>query len=631
MNVSVEGRVAIGLGTIALGLGLYAAVLEPHQVSSETVAFRKGRMFDDVSPREATRIDVDVGGVSMSVARTTSGWEGKNAIDPARVDAIVNMIDRTVPVRAVDRGKLGLVRARYTFSFASRTHVLSVGGEADVPVGGAYVSVGERTMVVSRDTALLLLQSPLDLLDTNLWAVEPTDIRTLSVGRGAVTKKFEYHGGALFSPEGTRITRKEVDDIFGHLLRLRVERFLPPETTQATSLSVTLQTKTGPRAIEIGGSCGSGSPDRVARVGDRYACVAGALASAAESIFEERPDLALFSVHRDEVERVTLRGHGSVFEAARKESGFHLIAPVDKMLLPDESEALERWLDRVLGMSATSAPARAEVPKREIELTVKGVDGFEERVLFGNLRAYRMLDGYELPISADAAGLFLSHELPSEPHWLVPRDAELRRVVIKCSRVEYEWAKKEGRWLLAMPSGLSGFLSRWNDTLAKVLAAKRGDLVPTPKGGPTCLLRFDGTTVSFFRLEGGRVVALQGGLAFELSATLLDSVERDFVDPVCMLGDQTSEVQNARVSGREMKLASVDLLAVLETVRVERVGPPPNFAKALAEWGDDVTVGENRSDGRILARCGNQPVTFSVDAMALRRALGLTANAQTDR
>ena len=237
MNLSPEARIAIALGTIALGLGLYVAVLEPRSVSSDVENSRKGRLFSEVSPHEVKKIDIDVDGVAMQLDRTSSGWSSKETIDPACVDKLVNIIDKEVPVRLVEASELGRIRARYKLSFASRSHVLSVGRETDVPMGGAYVTLDDRAMVVSRALALVLLQSPLTLLDTTIWKLAPSALVSLSVGSGSSTRRFVLRDGGLIASDGARVSRKAVDNLFSLLLSLRVERFLAPNVIRETPFS----------------------------------------------------------------------------------------------------------------------------------------------------------------------------------------------------------------------------------------------------------------------------------------------------------------------------------------------------------------------------------------------------------
>ncbi len=635
--LSTEARVAIGLGTLALGLGLYAAVLEPRRVSSDVAVARKGRVFDAISPHEVKKLDVVVGGLAMSLERTQQGWRGQEPIDAARVDAVVSLLDRAVALRTVDVATVGTIRGTYRFAFPSRTSLLTVGAATEVPPGGAYVRVDERAMVVSRDVAQVLLQSPLELLETVVWKHEPSELRSITIGE----RRFDYRGGVLFSPEGARVSRKKVDDLFSLVLTLRVQRWLPPGTILDAPVVVALGAPSIP-TFALGGACPEGGPGRAAYFsGGRYGCVPDALATAVRAVAEAGADDALFSVRRDEVERVTLRARGHVFEVARKERGFHLIQPKSRELSTDEVDALERWLDKVLATSGE--PSAAAPPRSESELTVKSVDGVEERVLLDARAAYRTVDGWMLAVAPRALSFAMASDLPSDPRWLLPRDLEskLSRVEIKCSAIGYEWAAAGDKWSLASHPALRGFGSRWDDAQQALRRAKRGDDAPMPKGRALCVLRLNGVTaISLFVGKDGRAVAVVEGSAFEVPQPLVEALARDFIDPGCLLGDREREVQtvsldfpmsrdpSARAQRSQAQLSMGDLLGIVEGARVAQIGPVDRRSRPFAEWGDEVVVGPRTEHGRMFARCGSQPVTFSIDEAALKRALGLFKNAQ---
>jgi hypothetical protein len=582
-----------------------------------------------------------VGGVAMSLDRTAQGWASTELIDTSRVDAIVSLLDRAVPLRTVDAATVGGVRATYRLTFPSRTSVLTVGSETEVPQGGAYVRVDDRAMVVPRAIAEMLLQSPLELLETTVWAIAAPDLRAVTIGAVASERRFVHRDGALFSPAGARVSRKRVDELFSLLLTLQVQRWLPHGTALDAPLRVSLEAADGPMALSLGGACPEGEPGRVARFSrGRYACVADALARAVAAVAEAPADGALFSVRRDEIERVTWQAHDRVFEAARREGGFRLIRPEGRALLADEAEALDRWLDKMLAVSGE--PLVAPPPKSESELIVKRVDGGEERVLLGDRSAYRAVDGRTLVLPTGQLSFTEGNGLPSEPRWLLPRalESKLSRVRIKCSDIVYEWAAFAGAWSLVSPPALRGFVSRWDETLAALRTAKRGDETSLPRERPLCEIRLNSESFLLFVRKDGRAVASTASSAFEAPKRLVEVVARDFVDPGCLLGDRDRELQPATVytaqpspPGRgsvqptQAQLAMGDLLAIAEGARVARVGPPGLGGRPLAEWGAKVVVGARADHGRLFARCGNQPVSFSIDEVAFLRALGLSKDA----
>jgi hypothetical protein len=579
----------------------------------------------------------------MSLERVGQGWRSSQPIDAARVDGIVMLLDRAVALRTVDPARVGRARATYSLGFSRRTSSLTVGDETDVPPGGAYVRLDDRAMVVSREVAQALLQSPLELLETVVWGVAASDLTALTIGVEPSERRLVHRNFTLLSHDGARVSRKKVDKLFSLLLTLRVQHWLPPRTTLDAPLRVAMDTADGPRVMWLGGPCPDGMAGHIARFdGERYACVAGALAPAVRAVAEAPADDALFSMRRDEVERVTLRAPGRVFDAARREGRFRLIEPEGRALSTDEAEALERWLDKLLGVAGVPslAASTAASPSRVSELTVKAVDGLEERVFLDARSAHRVVDGRTLAVAPGALDVALDNRLPSEPRWLLPRAlaSALSRVWLKCSAIRYEWAAAGDRWSLVSPPALRGFVSRWEATLEVLRAAKRGDEMAAPTGRPVCTLRLNSeAAISFTIGNGGRSVALVGGKAFEVPRSLVDALDRDFIDPGCLLGDRDRELQTVRLGqlagtkgGRPLSPAQIamgDLLAIVEGARVARLGPVEPARGWLAQWGDQVVVGSRTDHGRLFARCGNQPVTFSIDAAAFKGAIGLSEDA----
>jgi hypothetical protein len=468
----------------AVGVGVWAYVDAPRLTETER-KMRPSSVFNPWRREDLTRIEIHRGGETIVFERDKTagevGWRMTSPrperSDPAAVDRLVGALEFASIVRKVESGATGFDPPRATgkLTMGEVTHTFQLGGPAPTPEGASYFRVGDRSIVVSRElTTQLLLPSDsyrertvVPYLSIELSRMEVTN----AAGRWAIERADEI--GFRLAGSNLRASRERLDKVWSALADMRAESFLPDEAgapaVAKPAVRVVMTPKEGEKPegeLVVGDAC-PGRTDGVVVVRTKptrvTACAPKVVLDGLSLSHDTLVDTRLVQAHADEIAGLELRASpsGEVLDLARRGSGWHQRAPMDRDLTKEESDAANELAAAIVRIEGRAGPSRGPLGALSGRVRVERADGVEEVVDVAvpvegrdQVRATRRFDGAEIAIDRAAwrtlqprASTLRSREI--WPQALASRPA--RRVLLECAGKRQEAVIRSGVWALLQP------------------------------------------------------------------------------------------------------------------------------------------------------------------------------------
>lgn len=328
-------------------------------------AQRAHNVFPAFRREDITRIELVHGTEDIVLERdvgdgSDSTWLMKSPLvakaDPSTVDNLVGVLDFASIVRTLKPGDgagFEAPRARGTLSMGVVTYHFDLGGPAPTPEGAAYLRLdGKSVFVVSRDFATELMKSADTYRERTIVPYLSIVLSRLEVMGPNQTVRMDRIDDLSFrlADNGPRVSRDGIDKIWRALAEMRAESFMSiadAEKAMGTprfTLVMTPKDKGLPKGeLLVGGDCPGQIADLVVIRRSPTPVAACAPKGVLEGLGTTRDELVdkhVFFARKDEVEELRLEASpsGAVLEIARKGSGWHQRAPIDRDLVGDEVE-----------------------------------------------------------------------------------------------------------------------------------------------------------------------------------------------------------------------------------------------------------------------------------------------------
>jgi hypothetical protein len=483
------------LTSIALAIAAAVAVgyawVDRESVSESEKKQREGAVFVGWRREAITRVVIEhEGGERIVLERTpddaggSDWWMREPFAERAEADAadkLVAAMEFATVVRAVDptlkAPGLDAPRAKGTVVMGGLVHTFALGADAPTPAGAAYAKAEDgRTVVVSKDFVAAAMQRADVYRSRRIVPYLSVELARLEVKTESASFVIDRADDVSFklAPSGLRASRSKLDQVWSAFVEMRAESFLPDakgEALTATPKATVTMTPASPSMprgeIRLGGECENEGVVAMRTAPTKLAtCVPrGALAGLAVSD-AALVDTRLFAAHDDEIAELrieALGAGGAAIELARKESGWHERAPVDRDLAGDEAEAASALVSAVAAAEGAD-PAKSDAPfEAKGRVTVHRADKDAVEVVEisapdaqGDVVARRTFDGARLHVGAAVARKLMPRgvALRGREVW-TPRieGAPARAIESKCGDVDQRVEKQGDRWVMVKPAG----------------------------------------------------------------------------------------------------------------------------------------------------------------------------------
>ncbi len=501
---------------VALGVWLW---LDRDRVSEGERKRRENNVFVAWRRDELTQVTiVDSAGETLVLVRDAAPadkrGEGKEGLwrmtspreeraDPVAVERLLTALEfATVARKATDTSSLGLDKPRLTGSvrMGRLETKFALGASSPRPEGSSYFAVdAEPPIVVSRELVTTLLAPPDTYRNRTVVPYLATELSKVEVKRdqgGFVLDRIDDHSFRV-AETGLLASRAGVDRLWASLAEMRAEAF-PKEVdvdrlTAHPTATITLTPKDSskpPAELVIGEACPGHPADVVVlrRAPSRVAACApkdvatGMLATAASLA-----DKHVFTLRMDEIEELRLEQFkpsvadpharpASSLELARKGSGFHARAPVDRDLSQREADAASELVTRIAASEATTvtkgggsfvATGRALVRAGEREEVVE----IGARRRDGGATLRRVIDDARLDVDASVVRRLSPRETSMRARSILEGEPPHRRVTrigLRCGSDQELVDRGEG-FRLVSPAGYDadGSISQLVDAVTR--------------------------------------------------------------------------------------------------------------------------------------------------------------------
>ncbi len=501
------------LSALAIVGSVYVFVVDRGSVTTHEAEQRKKNIFGSWRADEISEVTIEHGSKSGKSAKLSrgaanalgqTGWDlsfGKDrfSAEEQQVDQLLGTLEfatyeRVVAAGSVEPAALGLdtPRLRISVTASGRKTVLTLGGNASTPPGAVFAEVtngsDKALYVVTKELAEVLDADPEQLRARRLVPYSAADVARFEF----VAPEYTYHlehvktdrdqmilGGPT-KDANKRVSRRVMDELLTTLGRLDAASFLPDDVADKVSkptITITFVPKdsTKPRGVlAVGGSCPD-KPEHVVAILREPSRISACLTQATADELTKSPDVmvdrGVFVARIDEVQEVVFKSGDKRLELARKGTGFHQRAPVDREVDGGAGRVL---LEALLGLRATDVIVDADraalgldKPRGTIRLAsllpARDEDGGDnERVEDvvvgepkGDLVAVSRADGavLQLPVTA-LRDLFPSDlSLRSLTVIDMPETAVRALRVEQADRVQRIERTTEGGWKLTEPAG----------------------------------------------------------------------------------------------------------------------------------------------------------------------------------
>ncbi|MEO6418344.1 MAG: DUF4340 domain-containing protein, partial [Polyangiaceae bacterium] len=347
--------------------------------------------------------------------------------DPSTVDNLVGVLDFASIVRTLKPGDgagFEAPRAKGTISMGAVTYRFDLGGPAPTPEGAAYLRLdGQSVFVVPRDFATELMKPADTYRERTIVPYLSIMLSRLEVTGPTQTVRMDRVDDLSFrlADNGPRVSRDGIDKIWRALAEMRADSFLSladAEKAMGTprfTLVMTPKDTSLPKGeLLVGGECPGQIADLVVirrSPNPVAACAPKGVLEGLGTTRDELVDKHIFFARKDEIEELRLEASpiGAVLEIARKGSGWHQRAPVDRDLVGDEVEMANALVASLAHAEGTDLKAGAPVPARLRASVTRAESHLVETVEIGadagdgHRVARRLDDGSTFVIPADIA------------------------------------------------------------------------------------------------------------------------------------------------------------------------------------------------------------------------------------
>ena len=553
---------SLALVALAAATAAYAYFVDRGAVSDSDREGRRTDVFPSFRVADVTRLEVDHAGEPLVLERDadaggaatwTMASPRREPADPAAVDMLLRELElarRLREVGANDAAGLDAPRASGTIKVGTLTYRFALGADAPRPEGAAYMRIdGEGTFVIGRSLKVQLLRGADAYRQRTLLAYGASGIARLEV-RPASGESFALEreaAGFRLAGRGLRASRASVDRLMTALANGRVETFIDDAAADRATASPAFTIAVTPREagkdrveLRVGGPC-PGQPEDVVLVRTAptrvSACAGRALVEALEATTgADLVDTSPFFAHADEMEELRVEPvgrEGPRVDAARRGTGWHERAPVDRDLTSDETDsanALALALAEARGTDVHRAAADEHFEPRARVTVVRTGGGATEAVELGpagpdgTALVRRADDGALLRVTRAVARRFTPHPVALRARSLWPTPFDAGSVVAledTCGPTAQRIELRDHTWVLRTPAGLPADAVSVADLVGTVAHAKADAwLAEADDGG----FGFDGAGACTVTLTldanagspadaGGRRVAIAFGAA----------------------------------------------------------------------------------------------------------------------
>ena len=500
------GTVVLVVLALALGVWLW---LDRDRISEGERKRRENSAFVVWRRDELTRISVAHEGESIVLERdrpaagkpSNEGKEGQwrltspreERADPVAVERLLTTLEFATAARKAsgDGATLGLEspRASGVVRMGGLEVPFALGGPSPRPEGSSYFRVGdEAPIVVSKEVADALLAPADTYRDRTVVPYLATELARIEVRHadgGFALARIDDHSLRI-EESGILASRAGVEKLWSALAEMRAEAFPKDADAERLTAHPVVTVKLFPKdaakpaaELVVGEACPGHPADVVVlrKTPNRVAACApqdivGFLSSDAAALVEKHP----FTLRMDEIEELRLERSGSEpFEIARKGTGFHQRAPVDRQVPEADADAATELLTRIgiseartvtrgAGAAFTSA-GRAVVRSGEREEVVEvGAPGADGRA---TLR--RLLDGALLEVDASVYRRLVPRRTTLMPRTILEHETRrVSRVLLRCG-VDQELVDRGEGFRLVAPAGYEtdGAIVQLVDALTK--------------------------------------------------------------------------------------------------------------------------------------------------------------------
>jgi hypothetical protein len=376
------GTIVLVVLALALGLWLWLdrdRITEGERKSRENSAFVVWRRD------ELTRVSIAHEGETIVLERdrpasspgkpSNEGKEGtwrltsprEERADAVAVDRLLTSLELATAIRRASGGAgLGFdaPRATGTVRMGGLEVPFALGGPSPRPEGSSYLRVGDETpVVVSKEVTDVLLAPSDTYRDRTVVPYLATDLQRVEVAHptgGFALARIDDQSFRI-EQSGLLASRAGVDKVWAALAEMRAEAFPKDADAErltahpAVTLKLVPRDAAKPAAELVIGSTSEPCPGHptdvvvLRKTPTRVAACApqdivGFLTGDAASLVDKHP----FTLRVDEIEEVRLEHTGSeAIELARKGTGYHQRAPLDRELPEPEAEAATELLTRI--------------------------------------------------------------------------------------------------------------------------------------------------------------------------------------------------------------------------------------------------------------------------------------------
>lgn len=482
------GTIVLVVLALALGVWLW---LDRDRVTEGERKRRENSAFVVWRRDELTRVSIAHDGESIVLERdlpakgkpSNEGKEGQwrltspraERADPVAVERLLTTLEFAAVIRKASEGSsLGLDAPRVTG--AVRMGGLEVafvlGAASPRPEGSSYFRAGdEPPIVVSKEVTDALLAPSDTYRDRTVVPYLATELARFEVkheGGGFALVRIDDHSFRIEEP-GILASRSGVEKLWAALAEMRAEAF--PKDADAERLTahpvvtVKLFPKDAakpPAELVVGEACPGQPADVVVlrKAPHRVAACAPQdivkfLSASAADLADKHP----FTLRMDEIEELRLEHAGAQpIDLARKGTGFHQRAPVDRELPEPEADAATTLLTRI-AISEARTVTRGGGPFTSTGRAVVHSGEREEVVEIGtpapdnHVTLRRLLDGALLDVDASVHRRLVPRGTTLRPRALLEHETRRpTRVLLKCG-VEQELVDRGEGFRLVAPAG----------------------------------------------------------------------------------------------------------------------------------------------------------------------------------
>ncbi len=499
------------LTAVAACVGLYVFVIDRGSITTQDFEQRKRNLFPAWRVDDITAITIERSGKTTTLARRAADangqrfWDitlpdGKFSAEQQQVDQLLGTLEFGTYERRVEPGSvdanttgLDLPRLRVSVTMGERSMVLTLGASASSPAGAVFAEVktgaGTNLYVINKELAAVLDNDPSLLRARRLVPYTTTEITRFEIASTIGNYTLERTGtngddmrlGGSTADAKNRVARRPLDEFVATLGRTDAASFLSDDVAdKASSPAVTLtffpKDASRPRGVlVVGGACPD-NPDQVVAIQREpariSACITKEVADGLSRSSDSFADKGLFLAAVDEVEEITFVNGDKRIELARKGTGFHQRAPVDRDI---ESSAGRTMLETLFALRASKVIPDADrkllgldKPAGSIRVTsllpARGEDGGDdervEEIFVGATRdeevaVARGHDGAVLMLPASAVRDLFPDDIALRSLTVIdaPETAVRALRIEQGDRVQRIERTKEGGWKLTEPSG----------------------------------------------------------------------------------------------------------------------------------------------------------------------------------